>query len=113
MHVFDSASLLDNVGGDRALAVEIVGVFRSSAPEILETVRGATSGGDAAGLHRAAHQLKGALANVGALASSEAAARLEQCGRDGAMDGARASLDALEIELGRLAPELDAFVSGA
>jgi HPt (histidine-containing phosphotransfer) domain-containing protein len=113
MQVFDSSSFLDNLGGDRELAVEIVGVLRHSARGILELVREAASRGDADGLHRAAHQLKGALASVGALASSDAAAELERCGRDRAMAEAAAALDALDAEMQRLAPELDAFVSGA
>jgi HPt (histidine-containing phosphotransfer) domain-containing protein len=56
--------------------------------------------------------LKGALSSVGAQASSAAAARLEQCGEQ-ALDEITAAIDALDREMQRLAPELDAFVSGA
>ncbi len=111
MDVFDSQSLLGNLGGDRDLAVEIVGVLRSSAPTILENVKAAAANGDADQLRKSAHQLKGALASVGARASSEAAARLERCGREPGLDDVAAAIDSLDREMQRLATELEAFVN--
>lgn len=52
-------------------------------------------------LHRRAHALKGSSGNMGALALSESAARLERAARDGDADGIERELAAI----GRLAPE--------
>ncbi len=112
MEVFDCDSLLGNLGGDRDLAVEIVAVLRNSTPTILENVRTAAAKGDADALRRSAHQLRGALASVGAQASSEAAARLERCGREPELRDVAEAIDALDREMQRLAPELDTFVRG-
>lgn len=113
MDVFDPQSLLGNLGGDRDLAVEIVDVLRSSAPTILENVRTAAAAGDTEALRKSAHQLKGALASVGAHASSEAAARLERFGREPGKGDVAAAINALECEMRRLEPELDAFMDRA
>ncbi len=110
MEILDREFLLGNLEGDRDMLAEIVGIFRSSVPDTLGDIRRAVSGGDAPGIQRGAHQLKGALANLGARAASAAAAQLEGCGRGAALGEAAGALEALEEELRRLEPELDALL---
>lgn len=113
MQVLDRGFLLDNVDGDRELLAEIVETFRSTSPEMLEGIRRATAAADSDSVHRGAHQLKGALAAIGAEAASAAAATLEGLGQRGEIvsSAAAPALDALEREMLRLAPELDALVT--
>jgi len=106
MDILDREFLLDNVGGDRDLLREILAVFFESSDEILGEVRAAVRKGDSGALHRTAHQLKGALANLGARAASEAARELEILGREQVLSGVEDSLDALDREIQRLLPEL-------
>lgn len=56
---------------------EVVGLFLADAPARLQAMADAVAAGDAQALAKAAHALKGAAGNVGALALQEAAASLE------------------------------------
>jgi HPt (histidine-containing phosphotransfer) domain-containing protein len=58
---------------------------------------------------RAAHTLKGAVSNFGALAAAEAAFILEKMGRAGDLNGVEDARASLGVELQRLDPELVAF----
>ena len=53
-----------------------------------------------------AHQLKGALSNLGATGATRAAAELEQLGRRQSMTGLEDALASLEQEMDRLGPAL-------
>src|SRR5262249_30952815 len=66
---------------------ELVRVFETDARGYLAGIREAAAAGDAAGLRQAAHSLKGAAANMGALALAETALQLEQRGSEGSTDG--------------------------
>jgi len=57
---------------------EVVALFIADTPARLQAMEVAAAQGDAAGLARAAHALKGAAGNVGAAALHEAAGQLEQ-----------------------------------
>ena len=106
METLDREQLLQNVDGDAELLREIVELFFESSVEIVQNLRVAVTDENADGVNRTAHQLKGALANVGACAAADAAARLEKLGSGGALAGAGDVLTSLEGELARLAPEL-------
>jgi len=111
MEVLDREHLLHNVDGDRALLEEIVRLFFDSSVPILESVRAAVTRADADTLHKSAHQLKGALANVGAKAAAAAANELESLGRRGTMTGLEQALATLETELERLTPCLERLLN--
>ena len=106
METLDREQLLQNVDGDAELLREIVKLFFESSEEIVQSLRTAVTGADADTVNRTAHQLKGALASVGACAAADAAARLEKLGSGGTLTGAGDVLTSLEGELVRLAPEL-------
>ena len=71
----NEAVALDRVGGDRELLKELMEVYRTECPRWLADIRGAISCGDAAGLCRAAHSLKGASSIFGAAEAVSAAQR--------------------------------------
>jgi CheY-like chemotaxis protein len=87
------------------VAPKLAGLFADTTPELLETLRAAHAGGDAGGLSRAAHKLKGSCQNVGATFMATLAEALERGdAADGALDELEAAFeptrDALNEALG-------------
>jgi two-component system, sensor histidine kinase and response regulator len=102
--VFDGEALLARVGGDRELMADIVRLFLEDYPDRLASIAAAIHASDANALRAAAHGLKGAAGNLGAVAVYEATSALEQIGADGRLDAARGVWE-------RLLSDVDAFVA--
>jgi CheY-like chemotaxis protein/HPt (histidine-containing phosphotransfer) domain-containing protein len=111
--VLDRDAVLQNAGGDRELIREMVRIFRDETPAMLSDLRDCLGRGDARGLERAAHRLKGSLGVVGGVGATRVALSLEMMGREGCLDGAEAAFLDLEREVGRLRPSLDRLVQGS
>jgi two-component system sensor histidine kinase/response regulator len=109
---FDAADVLTRVEGDRALLAELVSIFLAESPTWLAEIRRCVSGGDAKGLERAAHTLRGSVGSLGARVAALAALALEIKGRDGVLDGAEDGLARLEREMSRLEGDLALFSPG-
>jgi two-component system, sensor histidine kinase and response regulator len=103
----DVAGTLERLDGDRELFDELVQVFRSECPTVVEEIRGALARGDAAALEHAAHALKGSSSQVGALAVSAVAMDIENLARASDVPAATERFVALETELQRLFSELE------
>ncbi len=99
--VLDREALMDRVGGDVEFLQEIAGLFQEDCPKLMEEIRAAVSAGDAHGLERAAHTLKGSVSNFGAEAARAAALRLESMGRAGDLAPASEAYTALQNEIAR------------
>jgi two-component system, sensor histidine kinase and response regulator len=97
--VLDTADLLDRVSGDAEFLAELVSVFRADYPQQLQALRESITGGDAKKVERAAHCLKGALANLAAVRARGVAAKLEHMGRSGDLQGAMEESASLEREV--------------
>ena len=97
---------MKRVGGNVKLLQEIVHLFLAECPRLLGEVREAVAGGDATRLYRAAHTLKGTVANFKAPAVVDAALRLELMGRSGQLDGSHEVCRTLEAEVERLGKAL-------
>jgi len=89
----------------------ILGLYLQSSPELIKQIRLSVAGGDAPGLHRAAHSLKSSSAMVGAKYLSELCRELEMLGKSGAVESAGGKLEAFEAEIGRVLPALEAIRS--
>ena len=110
----DGAALLAGFGGSASLLAEVVGVFLTDGPSMLERLREAARAGDAHALAATAHALKG---SVGLFTDGEAfisAKRVEQIASSGdrpAIDAACADLEkavaALTVELRQLTGQDD------
>jgi len=98
----DKQALLAHVGHDIGLLREMVEIFNRSAPVLLEQAAAALAAGDADGLHRATHALKGAASNFAAAAACQAAIELDELAQSGRLEPARGALAALASEIGRL-----------
>jgi CheY-like chemotaxis protein/HPt (histidine-containing phosphotransfer) domain-containing protein len=81
--VFDADTACNRLGGDRKLLREVIAIFRAQTPELLAAIRKGAKSGDADGVKRAAHTLKGSLGTLHAPRAYEAAARLEALARRG------------------------------
>ncbi len=81
--VFDSATALHLVGGNRELVVRLGSLFLEQLDTSVAAITAALKAGDAAAQKLAAHALKGSAACIGAQRLRELAARLEREGREG------------------------------
>jgi CheY-like chemotaxis protein/HPt (histidine-containing phosphotransfer) domain-containing protein len=100
--LIDEKTLLARLNGDRALLGELIAVFQSDCPRMLDAVHRAVEAGDAAALQVAAHQLKGSVANFSAKTVFEAALRLEHMARQHDLTGGPEAYAVLDKEIGRL-----------
>ncbi len=107
--IIDRDAVLARFEGSAGLLAEVVGVFFESYPRLLRDLGACVERGDAPRLERTAHALKGALSNFSARAATEAALRLETIGRSRDLGGAGQALAALEREVERLQPVLEAL----
>jgi HPt (histidine-containing phosphotransfer) domain-containing protein len=110
---FDREEALARVDGDRELFREVMGLFFEDYPATMAEIDNAISEGDGARLNRAAHALKGAVANFGARNAFDLALRLEMMGKGGELGGAKAVFSTLAEEVERLRKALEDFAGGA
>jgi HPt (histidine-containing phosphotransfer) domain-containing protein len=107
--VLDRRAALDRVEGDAEILSSLIDIFFSELPAMVENIQKAVQGGDATGLERAAHRLKGSLGVLGATGSTDGALRLEMIGRGGGTGGAAEAWKDLEHQLALLRPALKEF----
>jgi len=100
--VFDKAGLLRRVMGDEKLAKEIIGVFLEDIPNHIAALKEAVANADAPVVQRVAHTIKGAAANVGALALQELASLVEKAGKDADLDETAALVTKMDEQLDAL-----------
>ncbi len=103
----DVAAALDRVGGDRELLHDVALLFLGEYPKSMAEIRSAVEDLDAPRLERAAHTLKGSVANFGAAATVDAALEIEKMGRSGDLHPAIQALLRLETAMDQLVPELE------
>ena len=85
--------MLWSIDEDGSLLKEVIDTFLRIAPKRLESLRAAS---DPAVIERTAHSFLGSCANLGALRMADLCAKLEQLGRAGSTEGAKALVAALE-----------------
>lgn len=80
-------SLLAMVGDDPEFVDELVDSFLEDSPQQIAALRAAASNGDADGLVRPAHTLKGSSASLGARGVESIGRAIEERGRAGTVEG--------------------------
>jgi two-component system, sensor histidine kinase and response regulator len=113
MDSIDQVELMDRIGGDLAFLSELTDLFRIEYPKLLSDARQALAEENSDGMMRAAHALRGALANLAATGPSSSAAALEEIGRSGGLTLAKPILDRLEEELSDVLGTLEYLCSEA
>ena len=104
---FDLTAALERIDGDAELFAEMVELFLEDCPQLLAEIDEALADGDGDKLIRAAHTLKGAVANFEAAEVVEAARSVETAGRAGNLAEAQESFAHLRLAASRLAPALE------
>lgn len=104
--IFDREAALARVGDDEQLLVELIKIFLDDYPTNMIAIQQALVQGDAHELERAAHTLKGAVANFGAEPVVREAFALERAGRTRDLAHASDSLQRLDLVLKQLDAEL-------
>ena len=99
---WDKSEALDRIGGDEQLLQELCQIFLEESPKLLQKLHQAVAAGDADGVMRAAHSLKGESSYLGAGGTSQAARQLEEMGRGNDLSRASETLGVLEREVAGL-----------
>jgi len=94
--------VLEGLGGDRKLFVELVGLFVVDAPKLLARAQRAIARRDAAGLKKAAHALKGSVGNFDSGAVLDSVRQLEKFGDKVDLQKIRPAFAAAKSEVSRL-----------
>ncbi len=105
--VLDTLRALQPADGSNLLS-NLIGVYRSSSEELLESLSEALERGDAQAIRQTAHALKSSSLNVGAQALGSLCRQLEALGASGEVDGAKDLLARIAAERERALEALDA-----
>jgi len=105
----DREVALARVGGDVQLLKEIAQLFLEDYPRVLQELREAMAQGDAKGVERTAHGIKGSVSNFGASDAVEAARIVEALGRAERLEEVSQVVHTLELALAALRPQLEAL----
>lgn len=89
---WNKAFALEQTAGDEELLAELLALFRDSSVADFAHLQEAVAAGDAAGVVRAAHSLKGAAASLGIEGVRRLALAMETDGRNNSVTVARGKL---------------------
>ena len=103
----DYAVALERLGGDEELLQEVAQLFLGEYPSLMSEIHQAVVIGNAYKLERAAHSLKGSIANFGADSAVQAALALEKLGRSGNLTGANEAYADLASIMEQLHPSFE------
>ena len=84
---FDGDDLLDRIEGDRALFIDILRIFLEDTPKLISELEAAVKSGNADGVEKAAHAIKGSCAMISAKRLEGLAHQMETMGRNGNLKG--------------------------
>ncbi len=86
--IFDRTALLDRLDGDEDLVKVVLGTFEQDAIDLITSLKATVESRDAQTIRKTAHTLKGAAANIGAVALQELAHQIEDAGKADKMEKA-------------------------
>ena len=107
---FNEHELLERVDNDVGFLAETVEMIAADGPGLMEQLRAALTAGDAAGVTRHAHAIKGMISNFCAPEAQAAALAVEKLGKAGDAAGAAGPAEELGAKLAALTAELQALV---
>jgi two-component system, sensor histidine kinase and response regulator len=110
--IIDPAMLADLKQMGEAAGADVItdllNLFRSDVPGLLESLKAAIAAGDAKKLKESAHSLKGGAANLGAKKMAALCFELEKKGRDGTTEGAAERVPDIEKQFELVCTVLEA-----
>ncbi|MBC7658544.1 MAG: Hpt domain-containing protein [Chitinophagaceae bacterium] len=104
--VVDWPGLAENFDNDKFAISLVVEAFLEAIPEGMAKLKASIVARDAKALAMAAHSLKGAILNFGAVEAVRLGQELENCGYAGTIDGVETLLNAFEEAVEVLIHEL-------
>ncbi|UCC43915.1 MAG: Hpt domain-containing protein [Candidatus Zixiibacteriota bacterium] len=107
--IFDRNKALIVVQGDENLLEELIDLFKGESQRFLADVKEAVRAGEAEWLQRAARNIKGSLANLGAMAACETAMKLESMGANNDMKQSDAMCEKLVAEVSEFEFETEKY----
>lgn len=108
----DLPDLLGRVENDRELLTELFVMFQEELPGLQGSLHDAIGVGDLPRAAKAAHTLKGMLANMSMKQGTTIAASIEAAARVGDTSTIKESLLAFDAEITSLSAAIDAFIAG-
>ncbi len=100
--VFNRAAMLERLMNNEELVQTVTVAFLEEIPRRIEKLKGYLDAGDAPGVTRQAHTIKGASANVQAEVQRQMAFAMEQAGEAGNLEAVKARLPELEAQFERV-----------
>lgn len=100
--IWDRAGLVERLMGDEDLAGTILQGFLADIPRQIEALKGYLEAGDAAGVERQAHTIRGAAGNVGGNTLRTLAFELERAGKSGDLESIKPRLKELAASFAEL-----------
>ncbi len=107
----DRRSLLKAFDHDWDLFKELVDIFNSDSPQIVQSLRQAAETQDAETLSRKAHSLKGMLRNFKAESAADTALELEKLGKANKLQNVESLIEKLEAQIAGVGRSLKDLVS--
>jgi len=104
--VLDRSVLMSSLGDDLEIIEEILELFRTITPEILESLEKAADEGDLETVRKSAHSLKGSTGNIGAKAMQESIRNIEAACADKDKESVRERVNDSISEYHRLISEI-------
>ncbi|MBC7963244.1 MAG: response regulator, partial [Steroidobacteraceae bacterium] len=95
---FNRSDLLERLGGRAELVPKFLGMFTTSVAETLLRLKSAVDCSNADEIHRQAHTIKGAAANIAAPRIRDQATLLDEMAKAGELDGILRQMELLEAE---------------
>lgn len=111
--VFNFADLLARVEDDHELLRELLAIFKQDYPPQLLSLKEAVLRSEMKQVQASSHALRGMLSNLAMARAADAAANLEQLGRNGERAGLKDALALFERELSDLMQAVDNYLQGA
>jgi HPt (histidine-containing phosphotransfer) domain-containing protein len=108
----DLPDLLARVENDRELLAELFVMFQEELPGLQNTLHHAMDVGDLPEGAKAAHALKGMLANMSMKQGTTMAASIEMAARAGNIPAIKETLASFDSEIAALSAAVDAFIVG-
>lgn len=107
--IFDPDEILEQIGGDKELLVDIINIFIETYPEDLKSLHEAIIEGDPENIRKNAHRMKGSVSNFGKHQAFETAKFIEEHAREGDISDVPGMYDELVNHLNLLDNEVKQF----
>jgi HPt (histidine-containing phosphotransfer) domain-containing protein len=107
--IFDPGEILEQIGGDKELLVDIIHIFIKTYPEDLKSLQEAIEEGDPENVRKNAHRMKGSVSNFGKYKAFETAKSIEERAKEGDLSKVKNMYEDLVIHLNLLEQEVKKF----